>query len=163
MMILEVNNTFGERRIYLLKGTEQNSHSETGLAKSRFTDSWPKDFHVSPFNSRKGGYSVSVVSPYESGKFKAPGVDNAITLRSSKDSAKLVATLRSVGPPIEVHDMTTWDAISFFAQWSWLGFFTFPRILKEAFLLFFYRGLHVWLRPEIVPTSIARREKLIER
>ncbi|KAL8954704.1 MAG: hypothetical protein Q9183_006972, partial [Haloplaca sp. 2 TL-2023] len=56
-MILEVNNTFDERRMYFLKNLnpdEQNQvETTTDPPKPKFKTTWPKDFHVSPFNSRK--------------------------------------------------------------------------------------------------------------
>ncbi|TKA63706.1 hypothetical protein B0A55_10384, partial [Friedmanniomyces simplex] len=74
-MILEVNNTFDERRMYLLKGGEVKGEEMddgsdrpfNGAGKTSkqlvFTDSWTKDFHVSPFNSRKGSYSLRATDP----------------------------------------------------------------------------------------------------
>jgi DUF1365 family protein len=161
MMILEVNNTFDERRIYLLK--DDFGLSEPDLPPSRFRHSWRKDFHVSPFNSRKGHYSLTCLNAFQNGVFRAPGIDNTIVLSSSKDKVKLVARLFSEAPPIDPRQANVWDKVVLILQWCWMGLFTFPRILKEAFLLFFRRRLHVWLRPEVLPTSIARRYTSAEK
>lgn len=68
-MIAEVNNTFDERRIYILqeRETREPLHRISDMAAAAasevedieqgwFRHTWSKDFHVSPFNSRKGSY-----------------------------------------------------------------------------------------------------------
>lgn len=163
-MILEVNNTFGERRIYLLNGssppTPPQSPGESQVDQKpdfkRFTDHWEKDFHVSPFNSRKGSYALKALDPFPTPKSAHAKVDNTITLKSSKDHAKIVARVYSTGPPLDVRTLNACNTARFIIGWWWVGFLTFPRILKEAFKLFFQRSLHVWFRPEVMPSSIGR-------
>lgn len=169
-MILEVNNTFGERRIYLLNGTSPttppqtpgSTHDEgTGASvstgtKSRFTDLWMKDFHVLPFNSRKGSYALKAQNPFPYVEYDTPMIDNTITLKSSKDHAKVVARLSSVGTPLDPKDFGLLDVVWFILKWWWVGFVTFPRILREALKLFYKRSLHVWFRPEVLTPSLGR-------
>ncbi|KAJ4987010.1 cyclopropane-fatty-acyl-phospholipid synthase [Stagonosporopsis vannaccii] len=173
-MILEVNNTFGERRIYLLDGTGASSPPQTpdstpgidagsekgpeifGGSKSRFTDHWMKDFHVSPFNSRKGSYTLRAQNPFPYASYDTPMIDNTITLKSSKDHAKVVARLNCVGTPLDPSEFGLLGAAWFISKWWWVGLVTFPRILKEAFALFCKRGLHVWFRPEVLGPSLGR-------
>ncbi|KAF2663719.1 DUF1365-domain-containing protein [Microthyrium microscopicum] len=159
-MILEVNNTFGERRMYLLKDTPNDLAADAN--SSRFRNHWEKDFHVSPFNSRKGHYSLSALNPFRDGTIKAPGIDNNIVLTSSKSHAKLVARLLSDGSPLDLSSVSTATILQLVLQWCWLGIFTFPRIIKEAFVLFFQRKLHVWLRPEVVASSASRAPNATE-
>ncbi|KAL5121578.1 hypothetical protein ACEQ8H_000650 [Pleosporales sp. CAS-2024a] len=173
-MVLEVNNTFGERRIYLLDGSNvlpsapQSTDSETsGLdsplgVKSRFGDMWMKDFHVSPFNSRKGSYVLRAQNPFPYASYDTPVIDNTITLISTKDHAKLVARLYSDGPALDQSQMSNFDMTRFVLTWWWVGLVTFPRIIKEAGMLFFRRKLHVWFRPEVLQTSIGRSSTLDE-
>jgi DUF1365 family protein len=168
MMILEVNNTFDERRMYLLKagetdGTDDDVEGRTEETPTRFKNNWAKDFHVSPFNSRKGRYSLSAINPYASSSSNAPILDNTIVLKSSKNHPKLVARVFSEGTPIDPLTASPWDNARFLIAWFWVGFATSPRILKEAFLLFFKRDLHVWLRPEVLPESLGRRANSAER
>jgi DUF1365 family protein len=167
-MVLEVNNTFDERRIYLLKANGVQS-AEFGYANGHerlsrdnakvtyFTDVWDKDFHVSPFNSRKGSYSVRAADPLaayqETGQVQ---IDNTIVLRSSKDSPKLVARVSSEGSPQEADAISSINLARFVISWWWVGLMTFPRIVWEAQKLFFRRKLHVWYRPEVAETSIGR-------
>ncbi|KAK4503527.1 hypothetical protein PRZ48_004442 [Zasmidium cellare] len=174
-MILEVNNTFDERRMYLLK-MDSSKDASNDIDKNDseqhsnmlvFTDTWNKDFHVSPFNSRKGSYSLRAVDPLaafqETGYVK---IDNTIVLRSSKEHPKIIARVFSEGKPKDPTTVTTFQLTKFILAWWWVGLATFPRIVWEARKLFFQRKLHVWFRPEVTNTSIGRPysddEKLLE-
>lgn len=184
-MIVEVNNTFDERRLYFLKdnGPELNTEApvigqpstvENTLSGAddavpqlheafkeplrQFSESWSKDFHVSPFNSRKGSYSLSAKDIYRQRK-----VDSVITLASSKGHPKLVARIFSTGSCLDPSQMSYWNICRFVAAWWWVGFVTFPRILKEAAKLFFHKKLHVWYRPEVLRTSLGRQATNDER
>ena len=183
-MVLEVNNTFDERRMYFLKDAgpedaifgdkngnlvpEEESRNggpyQNFPVKSfsgRFASSWEKDFHVSPFNSRKGAYSLSAVDPffpYLSSGAGAALVNNVITLSSSKHHPKLIARVFSSSDSIDPYKLKGWGTFKFIAAWWWVGFVTFPRIVREAGKLFFRRKLHVWYRPEVLKDSIGRSE-----
>ncbi|KAF2765595.1 DUF1365-domain-containing protein [Teratosphaeria nubilosa] len=165
-MILEVNNTFGERRMYLLRGGDMDAEdaelAEANGSKSAakqivFADTWKKDFHVSPFNSRKGSYSLRATDPLaeyeETGQVR---IDNTIVMRSSKEHPKIVARIYSEGTPKDPTRISSLQAVRFILVWCWVGFATFPRIIWEATKLFFKRKLHVWYRPEVTATSIGR-------
>ena len=98
-IILEVNNTFGERRMYLLReavSADDSLHrhattkkeiwsAETPLLDERtpksFVSKWNKDFHVSPFNDREGIYSLTAVDPFVNG-LEGTSINNIITLSS---------------------------------------------------------------------------------
>lgn len=162
-MILEVNNTFGEKRMYLLDGSSlpsppstPGSESASDPLASKFTDIWMKDFHVSPFNSRKGSYSLKALDPFPTPGYLDPTIDNTITLKSSKDHAKIVARVYTTGQPIDPTRMDFLAALRFVGGWWWVGFVTFPRILKEAYKLYVKRQLDVWFRPEILSSSVGR-------
>ncbi|KAF6218512.1 hypothetical protein HO133_005861 [Letharia lupina] len=183
-MILEVNNTFDERRMYFLKDTEpdngasvdENENLAAGKVDQkgsqgqstpdqkvlgRFAKSWPKDFHVSPFNSRKGAYSLSANDPFFpnlSSRAGAALVNNTITLSSSKQHPKLIARVFSSSDSIDPYKLKGWSIFKFIAAWWWVGLVTFPRIAREAGKLFFRRKLHVWYRPEVLKDSIGRNE-----
>ncbi len=167
-MILEVNNTFGERRMYFLSPSDRaEGLLENGVkaAQSRQTlkHAWPKDFHVSPFNSRKGSYSLTAHDPLGPFMQGIGPVNNTINLSSSKGHGKLVARLVSLGTAVDPYDMTLLEKVRFLAAWGWVGFVTFPRIVKEAGLLFFHRKLHVWFRPEPLKESMGRDADTTER
>ena len=167
-MILEVNNTFDERRMYFLSpsdGTEGLLEDGGKVKQPRQTlkYAWPKDFHVSPFNSRKGSYSLTAHDPLNPFMQGIGPVSNTINLSSSKGHGKLVARLIPLGTAVDPYDMTMLQKLTFLAAWWWVGFVTFPRIVKEAGLLFFRRKLHVWFRPEPLKESMGRNADATER
>jgi len=176
-MILEVNNTFDERRMYLLTSdgesvekaqvNEAASNEVFNLGPSRlrakFSDSWTKDFHVSPFNSRVGTYSLIAEDPRPSKPMEKVSISNSITLVSSQGHPKLVARVFSDGTSIDPVAASSKNALSLLVRWCWVGFLTSPRILLEARKLFFRHKLQVWYRPEIAKGSIARQPTSTER
>ncbi|KAI2618149.1 hypothetical protein GGR54DRAFT_606206 [Hypoxylon sp. NC1633] len=171
-IILEVNNTFDERRMYYLTidddttesiqrldndGSADNTQARQAEQSKPLRQTWPKDFHVSPFNSRKGAYSLTAYDPlFPNMEGRCP-INSTINLISSKGHAKLVARIFSDGDAIDPVEMTLLQKFKFLASWWWVGFVTFPRIVKEAGLLFFKRKLHVWYRPEPLKSSIGRQ------
>ncbi|KAK1750608.1 cyclopropane-fatty-acyl-phospholipid synthase [Echria macrotheca] len=175
-MILEVNNTFGERRMYFLRPGDSLPQldgvpEDDELAREKRQEKpsrtvlkqvWPKDFHVSPFNSRKGSYSLTASDPLHPHMQGTGPVVNTINLVSSKGHGKLVARLVPAGPALDPYTMTSIEKLKFLASWWWVGFVTFPRIVKEAGLLFFRRKLHVWYRPEPLKESIGRQADSVE-
>ena len=169
--MLEVNNTFGERRPYLVlrdfeaeaKHISDGTRASSNAAQSRVKASWQKDFHVSPFNSRKGSYSLLASDPLGANMEGFRGVDATINLSSSKGHPKLVARLFSDGEAVDPSTMSGIQKIRFLMSWSWVGFVTFPRIAKEAAALFFKRKLHVWYRPEPLKQSLGRHADCVER
>ena len=166
-MILEVNNTFDERRMYFL---DQKSRIAVKVPSgsgeeppARFADTWSKDFHVSPFNSRKGSYSLNALDPFMPTSTSNPLISNVITLTSSKGHPKLVAIIKSTTSSTDPSTFSSYDILRFIASWWWVGLVTFPRIVKEAAKLFFRRKLHVWYRPEVLENSICRTATNYER
>ncbi|KAH0198053.1 DUF1365-domain-containing protein, partial [Aureobasidium melanogenum] len=162
MMVLEVNNTFGERRLYFLKAEEKATDDsvpdgfEAPAKATKFTNSWTKDFHVSPFNSRKGTYSLTAADPVAALKSGSKVLDNLVVLNSSQAQAKLVARVYSDNDYMDPTAMSTSQILKTLASWFWVGFLTFPRILTQAYKLYFKRKLHVWFRPEVLASSIGR-------
>lgn len=180
-MILEVNNTFDERRIYLLKmGNDCGAPSkdtlhvfETTIAqkgisdrearrKTRFSNAWTKDFHVSPFNSRQGSYHLVAVDPCADGKTEHATVSNTITLVSSEGRTKLVARVFSDAVSIDPAKLKATAMFALIVQYGWIGLLTFPRILRQAWTLYFKLKLEVFYRPEVVNSSIARQPTEVE-
>lgn len=155
-MIAEVNNTFDERRLYFLDGSQQpNDHSGSDdqsqpvagsdstasenidlKKQNKFMQSFAKDFHVSPFSSRKGGYKVESRDPLNfppplnaiqarGNKLRMRGaIDTTATLSSSKGRAKLVARLYSDFPPIDAAEMSIAQKVIFLLSWWWVGLIT---------------------------------------
>lgn len=169
-MILEVNNTFDERRMYFLTPDDASTLPIEGRsAKSQdrgasvMKQKWPKDFHVSPFNSRKGSYSLLARDPLSPSMQGTGPIDNTINLVSSKGHGKLVARLLADGPAIDAYAMTMYQKLVFLWSWWWVGFATFPRIVYQAGVLFFTKKLHVWYRPEPLKETMGRHADSTER
>ncbi|KAH6845019.1 hypothetical protein B0I37DRAFT_173977 [Chaetomium sp. MPI-CAGE-AT-0009] len=183
-MILEVNNTFSERRMYYLTAchgpTEQidcppsvKHEAEEGECppdhsthRPTFKQTWPKDFHVSPFNSRKGSYSLRAsdpLNPSTQATTAIPTLTTTITLLSSKNHPKMIATLSSTSAPVDPHTLTPTQKYHFLARWWYVGLLTYPRILAQAAVLFFQHGLRVWGRPEPRLGTLSRPATRAER
>lgn len=177
-MIIEVNNTFGERRMYFLTAVDEKHEWITSndlpdiRGKSTqdnrnpkvLVQRWPKDFHVSPFNPREGAYSLKAYDPLEPRMTGPCLIDICISLVSSKTgTTTLVARLGSTGAGIDPASLNAWQKLKFLSSWWWVGFLTSPRIVREAAALFFRRKLHVWYRPEPLKSTIGRNADATER
>lgn len=191
-MIAEVNNTFDERRMYLLDGTLSDStvNADRGKISRKFQHSWQKDFHVSPFSSRKGSYKLSTADLFNSDGLQGTGViDVKAVLISSKGRPKLVARLRSTAVPLDPEKVSIFRALDFLISWSLVGWMTCmcdnrpvfqrpfllqsekltryrikdPRIVFEAIMLAQKRYLDIYYRPEPRKETIPRRSTGAER
>ncbi|TRM63282.1 hypothetical protein BD626DRAFT_557691 [Schizophyllum amplum] len=62
LTVLEIHNTFGESHVHVL---ESGVNEDDATLAPGYTHQWtfPRAFHVSPFNSRAGFYTVSVKAP----------------------------------------------------------------------------------------------------
>ncbi|KAK4109400.1 hypothetical protein N656DRAFT_715972 [Canariomyces notabilis] len=180
-MILEVNNTFDERRMYFLtrddidepidhspnqqdiEPTQTRRSEQTGSPWAVLKQSWPKDFHVSPFNSRKGSYTLTASDPLYPFMQGRGAISITIKLKSSKGHCKMVARLSSDGAAVDPCDMTPGQKVIFLLSWWWDCFLAFPRVLKEAFSLFYRHRLHMWYRPEPLKDTISRKADKTEQ
>ncbi|RPB09410.1 DUF1365-domain-containing protein [Morchella conica CCBAS932] len=164
LVILEVNNTFDERHMYLCR---PSNSSLTGFNISfgqTFSQNFSKEFHVSPFNDRAGKYNVLTRDPLSEKEDSNGIVNTTITLYDDFDNKKLIAGLRSVVPPIFLSELST-SVISstiFVIKYGWSGLITFPRIVWEAAKLFGVKRLKVYLRPEVRRKTISRNATALE-
>ncbi|KAJ4306133.1 hypothetical protein N0V88_000929 [Collariella sp. IMI 366227] len=171
-MVLEVNNTFDERRMYFLVADdeplsevdpssvgderEHSKSSRSSAPQTTFKQSWPKDFHVSPFNSRKGSYTLNASDPLRPSTQSPGPISNTITLFPSQGHPKLIATLTSSGPTIDPSTLTALEKIHFLFSYSYLGLLTLPRTFLQASILYLRLKLRVFSRPEPLPTTLPR-------
>lgn len=157
-MILEVNNTFGERHLYFLSssGTPLLSSSN---APHRFTSAFRKDFFVSPFNDRSGTYSLVTNDPLFPNMTGTGPIKLTITLSSDDGKPKLVARVNSGGEPVDPSKMSWMDVQKFAMSQAWNTWATEPRTVYQAGLLLFKRGLSIFTVPEPLKTSISRKAK----
>ncbi|GKT90857.1 cyclopropane-fatty-acyl-phospholipid synthase [Colletotrichum tofieldiae] len=152
-MVLEVNNTFGERRMYFLATDAIPSEQRLDGGDNAEKDA------SGPAPKADEELVVKKSTPRRS---RAYTLDNTITLKSSKDHPKIVARLFNSGPAIDPGSMSFLQKLAFLCRWWWVGFVTFPRIVKEAAVLFFSRRLHVWYRPEPLKESLGRQADATE-
>jgi cyclopropane-fatty-acyl-phospholipid synthase len=136
-VVAEVNNTFGEKHLYVL------AEGGTTPFPARFLA--PKQFHVSPFNDMTGTYSFVFEDPRQ-------GIGVAVDL-SRESGIVLSASLRSQGPGLPVSTRT----LARFALKPQRTL-TFPRILKEAARLHFRKKLPVHSKPEPQSAMTIRRK-----
>lgn len=154
-MILEVNNTFDERRMYFMEQTNAQDRQDS-TEKDIFIHSWEKDFHVSPFNERGGHYTLKASDPFAPDMCGKGHIDNTITLSSSNGRPKVVARVFSAQPAILASIVNRPQALRFVCRWWWVGFMTKVRIVREARKLWM-KNLEVFYRPEVMKTSIGRK------
>ena len=160
VVVLEVHNTFGERHVYVLRvGADEDPKVSLGCARflphsllhaltrrrgPRYDHQWtfPRAFHVSPFNSRVGFYRVSLSSPFATSATH-PTLATKIVFLTPTREKKLYAALAGPGEPLSAPVLLK-------ALFTWpLGLLlTTPRILWQAGRLSYGRGLAVWIRPE---------------
>ncbi|PYH99296.1 hypothetical protein BO71DRAFT_314310, partial [Aspergillus ellipticus CBS 707.79] len=171
-MILEVNNNFGERRMYLL-GSPPGTPDDAGIADPgdlsptkphRFTSRWPKDFHVSPFFPREGmTYTISTADPLlPCAQGCEQPIDSRIVLISSADRVQLIASIRSEGSAIRPAALSAYGRYRLLLSWGWVGMITEPRIFFQAAILHLWRKLKVWYLPEPLDETISRRANAME-
>ncbi|KAH6649778.1 hypothetical protein F5144DRAFT_616854 [Chaetomium tenue] len=167
-IIIEFNNTFSERRMYFLTA----DHSPTDKSKRSphhnthpptFKQEWPKDFHVSPFNSCKGSYTLTASDPLHPSTTTTTPLSTTITLLSSQSHPKLTTTLTSTTAPLHPSAMTPSEKRHFLLSWWYVGLLTFPRILTQAAVLYLRHKLPVYARPEPRKGTLSRPATRAER
>lgn len=163
-IVLEVNNTFDERRPYLLvRDAADWSRNITLSQRLRIKGTRVKDFHVSPFNSREGYYSVLTSDPLGPEMNGFRGIDVTITLNSSKGQPKLIARLFSDGPAVDPASLGPLSKLTFLARWFWVGFATLPRIFWQAAVLLYRLKLDMWSKPEPLMGTLGRKATSVEQ
>lgn len=162
-IVLEVNNTFDERRPYLLvRDATQEPRHITPDQRRRIKGTRVKDFHVSPFNSRNGYYSVLTSDPLGPEMDEFRGIDVTISLNSSKDKPKLIARLFSDGPAVDPALLSSLVKFIFLAKWFWVGFATLPRIFWQAAVLLYRLRLDMSSKPEPLVGTLGRHATPVE-
>ncbi|KAL3608377.1 hypothetical protein FPOAC2_03372 [Fusarium poae] len=174
-IIVEMHSIFGERHSYLAvrnfeaeaKHIQDGNLDNQELIRAQVKATVQKEFHVSPFNSRNGSYTLLASNPLGSDMCGFRGLDITLHLFSSKDHPKLVAKLVSDNQAIDSRMMNIVQKAGFILTWFWSAVATLPRFIKESAVLFYRHNLHFWYRPEPRKNSIGRSssdvEKILER
>lgn len=131
-VLIQVNNTFGEMHLYLLKDGEANAPD----GKMEF--SADKQFHVSPFFPRRGRYEFKLTPAAEN-------IDNIIRYHVD-DQLSFVARLQG-----EARPLTPGNLVKTLAYHPLCAGLTMLRILWQATRLYWQKKLPVFSRP--VPGS----------
>ncbi|KAH6595279.1 hypothetical protein BASA50_005922 [Batrachochytrium salamandrivorans] len=181
LVVLEVNNTFKERHIYLC-----NEHTRMEKTLPGYTASYSvsRSFHVSPFNNRTGVYEAHVLD-IASGKLDVllnikDYIDTSVhqrptntsELMGSNDDKTCIsdsAIIPSRGIHLmahlygHAHPMTTFTLIYVIFALPLSTFLTIPRIMYEALKLALRHGLCVYQRPTPVVGQLEKAAQTIVR
>lgn len=130
-VVTEVNNTFGERHVYVLKEPQ-----DTAAYPAVYTTD--KKFHVSPFNDVSGSYELS---------FSEPGDDIDIRVTLIRDGDRIFSARLSG----EARPLTTGRQLSVIFKHPLIPRLTMARIYWEAAKLYFLRKLSY--HPKPLPSS----------
>ncbi len=127
-IIVEINNTFGERHLYLLNKLVGNSLS-TGIAATH-----PKAFYVSPFNDLEGDYEY---------KFKLNSDVLELTLNIRREGEVVFRTgIKGRFTPFTHKSLLTKIVTNPLRLWS-----AMPLILWQAAKLYYHLKLPVKQKP----------------
>ncbi|KAK4057059.1 hypothetical protein OIO90_001959 [Microbotryomycetes sp. JL221] len=145
VVALEVSNTFGEKHLYVLRVGRDEDDDKSKTYDHTWT--FPRAFHVSPFNDRSGYYRVSVVNPLKQihlgDALASPRLDIKILTLTSSHEKKLFASLVGDGLPWSQQTI-----IASVLRWPASLLLTTPRILFQAAILHYRKWLDVFPRPE---------------
>jgi DUF1365 family protein len=138
-VVAEVNNTFGERHVYIPR-TKSSNMGDEGPYYAR------KAFHVSPFNDMEGEYEFL---------FSPPEADLDIRIRLFRgDMEAFSARLRGKAMPL-----TAGSHLRMMLRHPLIPYLTKPRIFFEAARLYFQKKMKYHEKPEpISPMTIKRRQ-----
>lgn len=189
LAVLEVHNTFTERHLYVLESsvnedvesTSSTNGNSTAQRRGGYDHQWtfPRTFHVSPFNDRSGYYRLFLRELFPRDGESADGetghlphLDVRLLLMvedtSSTESPaplrkKLMASLSSFHPSTSRAPR----ALSSYALYATLArqpldlFLTFPRILYEAARLHFVHRLDAYWRPDQVDINTSEEQRSV--
>lgn len=124
-LITEVNNTFGERHLYVLADDQTNF-------PVKYTQG--KEFHVSPFNNLEGNYKFS---------FSKPGEKLRIGIQLQRDGKKIM----QIGMWGEGKPLTTANLWATVLRYPLTTALTMPRILWQAAIIHYRLHLPVFHKP----------------
>lgn len=176
LVVLEVHNTFSERHIYVLESGKNEDRDTDGKVERRggYDHQWtfPRSFHVSPFNDRGGFYRLFLKEPFTRSAEPSPftlGIRLLLLVESestTQDSTpklvkKLMATLDSISPTPQkepyvgrcVRPLSPATLYAALLRQPVDLFLTFFRILYEAGKLHFQKRLDAFGRPDMVQLS----------
>ncbi|KAK4685744.1 uncharacterized protein P7C73_g4398, partial [Tremellales sp. Uapishka_1] len=147
-VILEVHNTFGEKHAYVLPITSSHVHAPAEGYTHGLT--FPRSFHVSPFNSRSGYYRLDLLDPFISPTESTPAIKVSLRLLTPDREPKLHAVLSSkpTSPSIPILATNISRISQTILRFPFALLLSTPRILYQAYILHYTKKLAVYPRPE---------------
>ncbi|KAF8654778.1 hypothetical protein AX16_003433 [Volvariella volvacea WC 439] len=168
LVVLEIHNTFGEIHVHVLQtGIDEDYRPSMGSYDHQWT--FPRDFHVSPFNDRTGFYRVSIRAPthppsYSENQRRSPVISPPkpsirvhLHTEADEDSdetpspqighLKLIALLRGVSSM----SFTTSSLLLALVRTPFVLLLSMVRILYQAWILHYIKRMDVFIRPELKP------------
>ncbi|WVQ93079.1 hypothetical protein IAU59_000143 [Kwoniella sp. CBS 9459] len=163
-VILEVHNSFHESHCYVLPKTSSYRHDPAPGYDIAFT--FPRSFHVSPFNSRDSCYRVDLADPFPHPSTSSsppeplssfiPKFKILVRLYTSytseeENKVKFLATLTPSpdAPPVPLEPYSTFAVLRTLAKWPFTLFSVLIRTYYQAYRLHYLKRLAVYARPEI--------------
>lgn len=142
IVILEVNNTFGEKHVYVLNCDDPTTQDAKPSAGYKHSFHITREFHVSPFNDRTGSYTAHVLDPRSSAGLEHFSLKLVYYSAEEKPRKKMMARLD--GDPIPLTRKTVLQTLFVYPIDL---FITFPRIAYEAWRLHYPKKMDVYPKP----------------
>lgn len=159
-MVLEVNNTFGEKHLYILHS--DNPANPPARKGYTFAGEMEKTFHISPFNHRSGNYNIQVRDPLDSFSSEGSRVDMHMVVLARDGTKSMVARAFSVSPSFDMITGNTWKGLGIVITWGYNTFLAVPETMYEAWKLYRKKAV-VYTRPEVLVGSGQRDATKAER
>lgn len=129
-VVAEVNNTFGERHVYVLDAEHRLQDEQQCYAYEE-----AKAFHVSPFNDMKGHY-----------KFYFSDIEQKVTIKVDlhKEGKRVFATLMKG----DASAFDTGSLLRTIMRYPFSTALTMPRIAWQAAKIHWKKGLPIYMKPQ---------------
>jgi len=158
LVVLEVNNTFGEKHVYVLNAdSPTNPLPRKGYA---FAGTMEKVFHISSFNHRSGSYVIQVRDPLQNTNDMR--VDVHMTVFTKEGTKSMVARAFSNSKSFDMLSGSSWQGWWIALTWGWNNFLALPETFFEAWKLYRKKTV-VHTRPEPLEGSRRRAATRAER
>ncbi|MBN1549982.1 DUF1365 family protein [bacterium] len=141
-IVVEVNNTFHERHIYIL---HEHLNDLTVSARQFIHE---KQFHVSPFNDMEGEY-----------EFTFSEISKDLELEIKIDLIKrktIILSTKLTGKPISLNSNNLRNIL---IRYPLLASLTIPRIFLQAFKLYYVKKLRLYSKPTPLHTNTIIKQK----
>lgn len=187
-MILEVNNSYGEKRNVFMHLIPENTLSEgkscemistvsgrgcSGTQTFEFMSSvptakyykcsWDKDIFASPFERVEGSFNLRFVDPLDPSPAKGGPLHNNMTLISTCGKPKVTSRLYSCAPPLDPLLASSWEVAIFLMKWSFIIPISLGRIVVEALRIRFRGNMPYLNKPDVKRKSIPRNASETEK